>query len=56
MSTIKKIKTLETIKVEDEDTKENVYHDGLCTRSPNGTLWRIKVDDAGSLSTEQVAE
>jgi len=52
MTAQKYIRTKELI-INDESSGE-VEHNGLVTRSPNGQLWKLNVDDSGVLTTEQV--
>ena len=43
-------------KQEDESSSGIIEHEGLCTRSPDGTLWKIEVDDQGVITTSEVVE
>ncbi|NIO43578.1 MAG: hypothetical protein GTO41_27555 [Burkholderiales bacterium] len=36
------------------DEIDVVAHGGLILRSPDGSRWRVKVDNAGALSTEKI--
>ena len=48
-----KIITIE--EVEDGDSSGEIRLEGICTRSPDGSLWRVQVDDEGVISTEKIA-
>lgn len=46
---IYKIYTIEEEIADDGSVVKHIKHDGICTRSPDGTLWKLTVTDAGAV-------